>query len=71
MKKDGLEGEIHVNNQYCQEERVKRHDPEVAECTLGVHVAVDGNMEKQKKQLGKSTQEWISQITSSFLYRIV
>lgn len=45
-------------------EQVKRHDPDVAKCTLGVHVAVGGNMKKQKKQLGLSTTAWISQITA-------
>ena len=36
---------------------------------LRVHVAVDGNMAEQKKQLGLSTTEWIKQIKSCFLYR--
>ena len=69
MSKAELDGEIKVNNQHLEEEVVKRHDPHTAECTLGVYVAVDGNMVEQKKQLGLSTNSWVQQITSSFLFR--
>lgn len=68
MSKEELDGEIKVNNQYGEEEAVKRHDTHVAECTLGVHVVVDGNMSEQKKQLGKSTSSWVQHITSSFFF---
>lgn len=69
MTNDDLEGEVKVNNQFCQEEVVKRNNPDKAESTLGVHVAVDGNMCEQKRQMDQSTATWVTNIKNSFLYR--
>ena len=64
-----VEAEIQVMNHRSQREAVKRHNPDFAEETLGVHVAVDGNLKEQKKVLTGKTSKWTDSIKNSGLYK--
>ena len=49
---------IAIPNIHGNDETVKRHGVDVAEETLGVYVAVDGNISAEKVKLSDATKSW-------------
>ena len=69
MTREDLECNITIKNQEGEDEEIKRHNPDFAEETLGVFVAVDGNTSQQKDKLTDATTSWTHRIVTSGLFR--
>ena len=69
LTREDFECRVAIKNQEGEEVVIKRHNPDVAEETLGVHVAVDGNLGKQKTKLTDATRTWTHKIVMSGLFR--
>ena len=69
INKTDNDSKIAIPNIKGELEEVKRHEVDVAEETLGVFVAVDGNLVKEKEKLGQATSSWTRKIVTSGLFR--
>ena len=69
VQKDDIEYEIAIPNLAGENEVVKLHNPDFAEETLGVFLAVDGNMRQEKEKLSKASSSWTRKIVCSGLFR--
>ena len=64
-----MECSISIDDQKGNAEEIKRNEPDTAEETLGVFVAVDGNQRAEKKKLSDASNSWTRKIVSSGLFR--